>query len=118
VKAFSKADLFLFPTLGENFGYVIAEALQAGCPVLISDRTPWQGLEARGAGWVVPLEDEDRFVEILQRCADLDGEGLDRLSASAYEFGRTLLDDSEEVEANRRVIERALSAAPGGRIAD
>jgi glycosyltransferase involved in cell wall biosynthesis len=110
-KAFSESDLFLFPTLGESFGFVIAEALQAGCPVLITDRTPWQGLEARGAGWDVPLENEGRFVEILQRCVDLHGESLDRLSAAAYEFGRTLLDDSEEIEANRRVIENAFASA-------
>src|ERR1019366_6035225 len=48
---FAEHDLFLFPTLGENFGHVICEALLAGCPVLISDQTPWRDLEKRGAGW-------------------------------------------------------------------
>ena len=108
-KVFSKADLFFFPTLGENFGYVIAEALQAGCPVLVSNRTPWQDLEARGAGWIVPLEDEARFVEIIRNCIRMGGDDYDRLSASAYEFGRTLLNDFEEVEANRRMFEKALA---------
>lgn len=37
-------DLFFLPTLGENFGHVIAEALSSGLPVLISDTTPWRDL--------------------------------------------------------------------------
>jgi glycosyltransferase involved in cell wall biosynthesis len=36
-KVFGKYHLFLFPTLGENFGHVIPEALSAGCLVLLSD---------------------------------------------------------------------------------
>ena len=43
-------DLLLLPTLSENFGHVIVEALQVGTPVLISDQTPWRDLEQRHAG--------------------------------------------------------------------
>ena len=45
-------DLFFLPTLGENFGHVIIEALGAGCPVLISDRHrfPATGLPGRRMG--------------------------------------------------------------------
>jgi hypothetical protein len=32
-------DVFLFPTLGENFDHVIVDALDAELPVVISDRT-------------------------------------------------------------------------------
>ena len=38
---FSDADIFLFPTRGENFGHAIAEALSVGCPVAISQNTIW-----------------------------------------------------------------------------
>src|SRR5208283_1031370 len=44
-RLFSQYHLFYCPTLGENYGHVISEALAAGCPALISDRTPWRGLE-------------------------------------------------------------------------
>ncbi|MEM4235287.1 MAG: glycosyltransferase, partial [Candidatus Methanomethylicaceae archaeon] len=64
--------LFLLPTRGENFGHVIHEALSAGCPVLISDRTPWRDLERLGVGWDLPLEEPERFCAILQRCVDMD----------------------------------------------
>ena len=54
-------DLFLFPTKGENFGHVIIEALQAGLPVLISDRTPWKDLEFFGVGMSLPLTATSAF---------------------------------------------------------
>lgn len=38
-EVFKTYDLFLFPTNGENFGYVICESLQCGCPVLLSKNT-------------------------------------------------------------------------------
>jgi hypothetical protein len=44
------------------------EAWSAGCPVLVSDRTPWRALAADGVGWDVPLE-RARWVAALVRCA-------------------------------------------------
>lgn len=51
---FSTASLFLFPTKGENFGHAIAEALSVGCPVVISDSTPWTETIRSGAGYILP----------------------------------------------------------------
>jgi glycosyltransferase involved in cell wall biosynthesis len=45
----------VLPTYNENFGYVILEALLAGCPVILSDQPPWRDLEARQVGWTIPL---------------------------------------------------------------
>jgi glycosyltransferase involved in cell wall biosynthesis len=52
-RTFSDYDAFIFPTLGENFGHVIAESLSASCPVVCSDRTPWTSLLERGGGAIV-----------------------------------------------------------------
>ena len=46
---FARGDVFVFPTAGENFGHVIAEALSVSCPVICSDVTPWSGV-LRNAG--------------------------------------------------------------------
>ncbi len=70
----SDHHLFILPTLGENFGHAIFEALGAGRPVLISDRTPWRNLETEKAGWDIPLNDPGRFVAIIERVAEMDRE--------------------------------------------
>lgn len=51
------ASLFVLPSHSENFGLVIAEALAAGVPALVTDTTPWSGLSANGCGWCVRWED-------------------------------------------------------------
>lgn len=65
-------DVFFLPTLGENFGHVILEALGAGLPVVISDRTQWNNLATNCAGWDIPLDDIDRFIKVLTTCIDMD----------------------------------------------
>lgn len=38
--AYSLADLFLFPSLEEGFGWPIAEAMACGCPVVTTNKAP------------------------------------------------------------------------------
>jgi glycosyltransferase involved in cell wall biosynthesis len=45
------ADVFVLPTLNENFGLTVAEALIAGTPVISTKGAPWGGLEREGCGW-------------------------------------------------------------------
>src|SRR5207248_11348697 len=49
--AYRKADLFVLPTLNENFAVTVAEALAAGTPVIATKGAPWRGLEREGCGW-------------------------------------------------------------------
>jgi glycosyltransferase involved in cell wall biosynthesis len=46
-----EADLFVLPSLNENFGLTVAEALAAGTPVISTKGAPWSGLEIEGCGW-------------------------------------------------------------------
>ena len=52
---FSNADLLVLPSLGENFGMVVAEALSFGVPVITTKCTPWQGLEKHECGWWIDI---------------------------------------------------------------
>ena len=51
--ALRAAEVFLFPSHQENFGIVVAEALAAGVPTLISNKVNiWREIETDGAGMV------------------------------------------------------------------
>ena len=106
---FAEHELFLFPTLGENYGHVICEALAAGCPVLISDQTPWRNLEADGVGWDIPLGETGRFRSILQQCVDGDDEWYAALSTRAMSYAVKRTSDPEVIDANRRLFQRAFA---------
>ncbi|MEP0767102.1 MAG: glycosyltransferase [Fimbriimonadia bacterium] len=97
----------LLPTQGENFGHVIIEALWAGCPVLISDRTPWRSLG--DAGWVIPLEDQTAWGDALRACIGMDQEEFARRSEAAVRFARGFAASTDMVEANRKLFHEALA---------
>ncbi|MDG6998398.1 MAG: glycosyltransferase [Nitrososphaerota archaeon] len=51
--AFAGSNCFVLPSMFENFGVAVVEALNAGRPVIISDRVYiWQEVVDGGAGWV------------------------------------------------------------------
>ena len=107
----SEAHVLLHPSRGENFGHSIPEALAAGCPVLTSDRTPWRDLEAREAGWTLPL-DEAAFAEKLSRLACMTDSEYQVWSSGASRYGREILEDSAAEEANRQMFHAALGLRP------
>ena len=68
--ALARADAFALATQGENYGVAILEAFDAGLPVLISDTTPWRGLQETGCGWDLPPSDTGGWVEALTELRD------------------------------------------------
>ncbi len=52
-RAFRSADLLVLPSHSENFGIVVAEALQYGLPVITTTETPWRHLVDEQCGWCV-----------------------------------------------------------------
>jgi glycosyltransferase involved in cell wall biosynthesis len=105
-QVFSQYHLFLFPTRGENFGHVISESLSAGCPVLTSDQTPWHGMEKQRAGWEVPLSDLERFLAILEACAEMDQADFNAISDSALSFATMYIQsqDASILQAYRELL--------------
>lgn len=102
VNVMSQYHLLFLPTQGENFGHSILESFIAGRPVLISNSTPWRGLEEKKAGFDEPL-DEAMLVERLKFFASLDQQEFDKWCKGARQqavdfFQRQLaLDDYKKL---------------------
>jgi glycosyltransferase involved in cell wall biosynthesis len=72
-----RANLFVLPTLSENFGMVVAEALAHACPVVATYGAPWRDLEIEGCGWWI-----EQGIDPLMRTLQIAmSEPVDRLLA-------------------------------------
>jgi glycosyltransferase involved in cell wall biosynthesis len=109
LKVFASHDLFFFPTQAENNGYVILESLLAGCPVLLSDRTPWKGLRELGVGVELPLEHPGMFGLAIEELAALDAEAHLAMRQRAQAYGQERLCASEDVAATRIMFLEAMA---------
>lgn len=98
-------DLFLLPTLHENYGHVIMESLAAGTPVLISDQTPWSAVASRGAGWVCGLDDRQAFLDAVQELLSMDPGQRRRQRRSAADLAAERAADPQVLASNRRLFQ-------------
>lgn len=87
-EVFARYQVFLFPTLGENYGHVIYEAMAEGCIPIISDRTPWKQIDDVKAGKIIPLENKKQFTETIQWLAELSPEEFLEWQRRAMNFAR------------------------------
>jgi glycosyltransferase involved in cell wall biosynthesis len=112
----SDYDVMILPTLGENFGHIIVEAWAAGCPVLVSDRTPWRQLSAHGLGWDVSL-DYESWTSAIGACLDMSPEAHLAMRRRVREQARRIWQEGLAGDASlRQLIEevgRRTESNPG-----
>ncbi|MDZ4190364.1 MAG: glycosyltransferase [Hydrogenophaga sp.] len=97
-------DLFFLPTLGENFGHVIAEALSSGLPVLISDQTPWRDLENKELGWDLPLLDPGAFARCIETCHTKPAVEYNQWRQKIRAWALQNIGNHEAIEQNRQIF--------------
>lgn len=94
VPAYHRAEVFVLPSLEDGFGFVVAEALACGLPVIVTDQCGASELVTPGEnGWVVPAGEPDALAcaldAALRRRADLAEMGrLGRARLEAREDGQ------------------------------
>jgi glycosyltransferase involved in cell wall biosynthesis len=101
------SHFFVLPTLNENFGYVFIEALAAGCPVLLSEATPWSSVEKKNAGWAVPLVDMGLWSQRIAQCVEMGEEEFADMSHEARDFAVSWLNDPAVEHANLELLQLA-----------
>jgi glycosyltransferase involved in cell wall biosynthesis len=68
-KIYQAADLFVFPTIEDGAGAVLAQAAAAGLPILTTTNCAGPDLVREGrTGWVLPVRRPDAFIERLKWC--------------------------------------------------
>lgn len=108
---FREADVCVLPSLTENFGMVVLEALMRGVPVVASTGTPWSQLPARGCGiWA------DGDADALARAIDAVA-GDDPAAMGARGRRWAMEDFSWDLIAERmhEAYRRLATAEPGAR---
>lgn len=95
---YAVASLLLLPSHSENFGLVIAEAMAAGVPVLVTNTTPWTGLNTDQRGWCVPWEEFHRTLMTAM------AEGPARLAERGQRARAWVLDEFSWEKTARKLL--------------
>ncbi len=105
---FAAASLFILPSLTENFGIVVAEALAYGVPVITTVGTPWSELPERDCGWWV-RPDHDSLVAVITEATQT---SPDRLRDMGLR-GRALVEEKYQWPSVRDAMRAAYLWALG-----
>ena len=90
--ALRAADALIIPSHQENFGFVVAESMACGAPVLISDKVNiWREVLAAKAGFVEP-DSLEGTVQLIRRFTALSPDELTRMRVNAEEGFRRYFD--------------------------
>ena len=109
VPTLSSYDFFFMPTKGENYGHVIAEALCAGLPLLISDATPWRNLSEQGLGWDLSLDNPSTFSNAINKLALMSNDDHYEMRKNVLKWARNKFSQRDAIEANIAMFEYAAN---------
>ena len=84
-RAYRSASIYAFPTLGDEWGMVVNEALSAGLPILASEhaQASVEMVEDGVNGWIFDPTDAASLSDGIERAMGTDRQTLDKMSRSA-----------------------------------
>ena len=106
-RVFEKLSLyhvFILPTLGENYGHAIFEAMSTGLPVMISDQTPWRNLAQMKVGWDIPLQMKGKFVDAITQAAGWSKLEYTEWSEGAYTYAKGYMQKLDALAKYRQLF--------------
>lgn len=94
----------LFPTLHENYGHVIVEALTAGCGLILSNNTPWRDLNQLEVGWDIDLKNKQKFINVINKCYEMNQEEYNSYRKNCYQFITDEINNQNAVELTKQLF--------------
>lgn len=102
-------DAFLFPTLNENYGHVIAETLANSRPVILSKgTTPWDDLDKR-AGYVIDLGNRELFSQTIDSLAQMDMHEYSNLLESTKKYFSEKIGKDSAIKGHKDMIHNIVN---------
>ena len=103
-----KYDCFLFPTLSENYGHSIVEAMISGCPVVISQgTTPWDSVNNNG-GFTANLGYIQNFADVLTKIAKMSEDEYSELLAKTNQYIKNKINYKEVKNKYMQMFDRVV----------
>lgn len=85
-KVISRYHAFYMPTIGENYGHSIVEAMLYGRPVVISNMTPWNNINEMGGGYAIALDQPEAFEQRLNELCQMDNDAYQTMCKAAKAY--------------------------------
>ncbi len=106
---FARYHCFLFPTISENYGHVIVEALSNCCPVILSKgTTPWDDID-EVAGYVADLHNTNDFSDKLSHIASIEYTAYKTLMNSTGDYYERKIISDNAVEGHKKMLKEVIS---------
>lgn len=103
-KALSNYHFLFLPTLHENYGHVIIEALTSGCGLILSSNTPWRNLKDKNIGYDIDLKDEMNFIEAINECLSLNQEQYNQVRNNCYSFVMNNINPTKDINNTKLIF--------------
>jgi glycosyltransferase involved in cell wall biosynthesis len=104
LEVFNDYHFMFMPSTGENFGHVILQSFTAGCPVIISDHTPWKDLKEKNIGWDLALLHPSLFAQVIDESVLMGQSRYNKLSKASYYNAVEYSSNHLLVEQNRHLF--------------
>lgn len=105
----SQYHFMFLPTFNENFGHGIIDSLMSACPVIISDRTPWNDLEKETAGFVGSIDEPISFTQLIEKACGMNQEEYNIFRKGAFDKAHKIMESSEGKNAHIQMFNQVLN---------
>ncbi len=85
-KTIARYHVYYMPTIGENYGHSIVEGMLYKRPIIISDKTPWNGINEAGGGYAIPLDAPEKFEKAIESICGMEQEEYNAMCEKAKSY--------------------------------